>query len=158
TRALHGAKIASIGDATRAALAARGVRPDFVPSRATSDVLAEELPRVNGARVYLPVSNLTDDRLISALRKRGGQVEKVAAYETVPEPLDAERLREVAEADAVTFTSASTAKYLARALGDARLPDGAKLVSIGEQTSKAVRECFGRLDREAARPSLGALV
>ncbi|MGE5595414.1 MAG: uroporphyrinogen-III C-methyltransferase [Hyphomicrobiales bacterium] len=158
TRALHGAKVASIGGATTAALAVRGVRPDFVPSRATSDVLAGELPRVNGARIYLPVSNLTDDRLVNALRKRGGKVDKAAAYETIPQPLDAERLREVAEADAVTFTSASTAKYLARALGDARLPEGAKLVSIGEQTSKAVRECFGRVDREAAGPSLDALI
>lgn len=158
SRALHGTQIAAIGDATEQALRARGIRADFIPSRATSTVLAEELPRVNGARVFLPVSNLTDTRLASALRRRGAKVNQVAAYETIPQPLDAARLREVAEADAVTFTSASTARYLHEALGGRELPASARLVSIGEQTSKAVIEHFGRVDHEAAEPSLDALV
>ena len=158
SRALHGTQIAAIGDATEQALRARGIRADFLPSRATSTVLAEELPRVNGARVFLPVSNLTDSRLASALRRRGAKVHQVAAYETVPQPLDAERLREIAEADAVTFTSASTARFLHQALGGRELPPSARLVSIGEQTSKAAIEHFGRVDREAAEPSLDALV
>jgi uroporphyrinogen III methyltransferase/synthase len=157
-RTLGTTQVAAVGDATAAALGAHGILPDFVPSRATSDALAAELPRVQGARILLPVSGLTDDRLADALRKRGGLIEQVAVYENVPEPLDAERLREIAEADAVTFTSASTARYLRDALGESPLPASAKLVSIGPQTSAAVRECFGRVDREAAEPSLEALV
>jgi uroporphyrinogen III methyltransferase/synthase len=158
TRALHGTKIAAIGDATEGALRGRGIRADFVPSRATSTLLGEELPDVNGARVFLPVSNLTDDRLAMALRRRGAKVNQVAAYVTTAEPLDEERLREVAEADVVTFTSASTARFLREALVGSPLPATARLVSIGEQTSRAVIECFGRVDREAAEPLLDALV
>ncbi|MCC7363342.1 MAG: uroporphyrinogen-III C-methyltransferase [Dehalococcoidia bacterium] len=158
TRSLGGVKVAAVGEATAGALRARGVRPDFVPSRATSEMLAAELPRVHGARVYLPVSSLTDDRLSQALRKRGAHVDQVAAYENVPEALDAERLRGVLEADAVAFTSASTARNLRAALGDAELPAGARLVSIGAQTSASVREHFGRVDREAVEPTLDALV
>ncbi|MBI2767439.1 MAG: uroporphyrinogen-III C-methyltransferase [Chloroflexi bacterium] len=157
-RTLGATQVAAVGEATAAALRAHGVSPDFTPTRAISEALADELPRVRGARILLPVSALTHDRLAEALRKRGGLVEQVAVYENVAEPLDAERLREIGEADAITFTSASTARFLREALAGSRLPAAAKLVSIGPQTSAAVRECFGRIDREAAEPSLEALV
>ncbi|MEX1102821.1 MAG: uroporphyrinogen-III synthase, partial [Dehalococcoidia bacterium] len=127
-------------------------------SRGTGETLAAEIDGVSGARILLPVSDLTDDRLANALRKRGGLVEQVAVYENVHEPLDAERLRDVLEADAVTFASGSAARNLRSALGERSLPDTTKLVSIGPESSRAVRECFGRLDREAAEPSIDALV
>ncbi|MEX0782030.1 MAG: uroporphyrinogen-III C-methyltransferase [Dehalococcoidia bacterium] len=158
TRSLETTKIAAIGTATAGALASRGVIADFVPSRGTGETLAAEIDGVSGARILLPVSDLTDDRLANALRKRGGLVEQVAVYENVHEPLDAERLRDVLEADAVTFASGSAARNLRSALGERSLPESTKLVSIGPESSRAVRECFGRLDREAAEPSIDALV
>ena len=85
-------------------------------------------------------------------------MEQVAVYENVQLPLDAERLPEVLEADAVTFASGSAARNLRSALGESSLPDSARLVSIGPESSTAVRECFGRLDREAAEPTIEALV
>ena len=157
-RSLHTTQIAVVGDATAAALGEHGLVADFVPSRATSDVLADELPRATGARILLPISSLAGDRLAMALRRRGAHVEQVDAYDTVAEPLDAERRRDVAEADAITFTSASTARNLREALGESAPALAAKLVSIGPQTSAAVREAFGRVDAEAAEPSLDALV
>ena len=158
TRALGTTRIASIGRATSDVLKDVGIVPDFVPSRATSDVLAAEIGRVHGARILLPVSSLTDRRLSDALRKRGGHIEQIAAYDTRPEPLDEQQLREVLEADAITFTSASTARNLRAALGDADLSPETKLLSIGAETSKAVVEAFGRVDAEAEAPSLDALV
>jgi len=158
TRALHGVSIAAVGAATEAVLQQHGVRADFVPSRATSEALAEELPRTTGARVFLPVSNLSDSRLSDALRKRGAKVQQVAAYEIVAEPLDEQRLREIREADLVTFASATAARFLRAALGDRDLPPSARLVSIGEQTSKVVVECFGRVDHQVDDPSLDAVV
>jgi uroporphyrinogen III methyltransferase/synthase len=157
-RALHGLKVAVIGDATSAALLRHGVRPDFTPSRATSDVLGRELPCVGGSRVLLAVSALTDDRLSTALTARGAEVEQVAVYDNIPEPLDEERRREVLEAHAVVFTSASTARNLREALGEGELPAATKLVSIGPQTSAAVLAAFGRVDAEAGEPSLDVLV
>jgi len=158
TRSLGTTQVACIGSATAEALARHGIFPDFVPSKATSDVLAAEMDRVRGARILLGVSALTDDRLFQALRARGGLVEQIALYDTVCEPLDEERRREVLEADAVVFSSASTARNLHEALGELALRPSTKLISIGAQTSLAVREAFGRLDAEAATPSLEALV
>ena len=158
TRALGTTQIAAVGEATAERLAGHGVLPDFQPPRATSGALGDALPQVSGARILLPVSNLTDDRLAQSLRKRGAHIEQVVAYETHFEPLDDERRRQVLAADAITFTSASTARNLAEALGGAPLPATTKLVSIGAQTSDAVRAAFGRLDAQAEEPGLDSLI
>ncbi|MGI8925545.1 MAG: uroporphyrinogen-III C-methyltransferase [Tepidiformaceae bacterium] len=157
-RWLSGTRMAAIGAATAAALAARGVRADFVPATATADAMATGLPMVAGQRILLPVSALTDGRLAAALRDRGGTIDQVVAYDNHVSPLDEERRREVTEAHVVTFTSASTARHLREALGETALPASAKLVSIGPQTSAAVVAAFGRVDREARAPGLDALV
>jgi uroporphyrinogen III methyltransferase/synthase len=157
-RALHTTQVAAVGSATAEALLGRGVRADFVPSKATSAALAEEIPRVRGARIFLPVAALTGGAFAEALRGRGGLVEQVATYETLAEPLDEAQVARVLAADAITFTSASTARNLGDALGATALPAHAKLISIGPETSTAVRERFGRVDAEAATPGLDALV
>lgn len=156
-RAFGSTAIAAVGTATADALRARGIRPDFLPSRPTSSCLAAELPCDAGARVYLPISSLAGPELEDALRQRGARVERADAYETLPEALSPETLARVKAADAVTFTSASTARFLHAALGDAALPPHVRLVSIGPATSAAVRACFGRLDAEAPEPSLPSL-
>lgn len=158
SRQLAGRRIAAVGEATAEALDEGGLRPDFVPSVATSEVLGIELPVTRGQRVLLAASALTDERLRKTLEGRGATVTQVAAYDNVIEPLDEERKREVAEADVITFTSASTARNLREAMGETEVPETAKLVSIGPQTSSAVREAFGRLDREAAKPGIDDLV
>ena len=157
-RALGGTHVAAVGEATAAALRAHAIVPDFVPSRATGADLADEVPRVDGARVLLPVSALTDHRTADRLRARGAHVEQVAVYETVPGLLTGWQVREVVECDAIAFSSASTARYLRAALGEEALPERVKLVSIGPQTSAALQEEFGRVDREAGDPSLDGLV
>ena len=157
-RHLAGTKIGAIGDATAAEVERYGIRPDFVPSKATAERLAAEAPIAEGARVLYPVSALADDAFARQLGDRGATVEQIAAYDNEAQPLDAQRVRDVAEADAVTFTSASTARNLRDALPAEERLEGVKLVSIGPRTSEAVREAFGRVDREAATPSLDALV
>ena len=158
TRALAGTKVAAVGEATAAALGAFGVRPDFVPGNANAEALAEELPRVNGARVFLPVSSLNDGRLAGGLRRRGAHVDQAVAYETVAERIDDQQTAEIAAADAVVFSSASTVRNLAAALQGQPLSPAARLVSIGPQTSAALRATFGRVDAEAQQPGLDALV
>ena len=156
-RALAGRRLAAIGEATAAALAERGLRADFVPARATAGALAR-LPAERGEAVTLFQSALAAPDLARALAARGLAVRAVTAYENRPAPLDAARLAELDGADAVLFASSSSARALRLALGaDAPAPRGA-LVSIGPRTSASVRDCFGRVDREAAAPSLDGLV
>jgi len=157
-RALGTTLVAVVGDATAAALERHGVMADFVPSRATGECLAAELPRVSGARVLLPHGSLAEDRLADGLRARGAHIEPVVVYETLPLPLDDRLGAQVTNADAITFASASSARFLADALGELRPGASTKLVAIGDQSAASVREAFGRVDAQAADASLAGLV
>ena len=157
-RALAGTKLAAIGSATGAALRATGLRPDFTPSRATSESLASEIPIRRGETVTLPLSSLAPTDLEQRLTARGAVTRRVTAYQNVAEPLTDHQRREVLESTVITFTSASTASNLRAALGDKALSEDVKLVSIGPRTSEAVLRTFGRVDREARTPSIEELV
>ena len=157
SRALAGHRIAAVGEATAAALAGYGLRADFVPEQSWSSALAG-LPAEPGETVTVFQSNLSAPDLCAALEARGLTVRAVTAYENRPVPLSAEQLEAVREADAITFTSSSTARNLRDALGQSAASLDAALISIGPSTSTAVRECFGRVDGEAASPGLDELV
>ncbi len=157
-RALGTTKVGAIGAATAAALAGNGVLADFVPAVATSEALAGEVPSVNGARVLLPCGSLSEDRLADGLRARGAQVEQVRVYETRPVPLDGLTLDRILTADAITFASASSARFLRQALGGTPLPGRIALCAIGPQAAAATREAFGRVDATAGSPSIADLV
>jgi len=157
TRSLGTTQVAAVGAATAATLRAHGVTADFMPSRATGECLAAELPRVSGARILFATGNLAEDRLSDALRARGGHVEKVVLYRTEPVPLTDALAREVLAADAITFASASSARFLANALGQRRPAESSKLVAIGPQAAEATRSAFGRIDAVATDPSLAGL-
>jgi uroporphyrinogen III methyltransferase/synthase len=157
-RTLGSTQIAAIGSATAAALERHGIIPDFLPSTATGDCLAAELPRVSGARILLPAGSLSEDRLADALRARGGHIEQVRVYETFPAALDERLAERVLTADAITFASASSARFLRHALGERELLAATKLCTIGPQAASATSDVFGRVDGVAAQPSIDGLV
>ena len=86
--------------------------------------------------------------LPDALRERGAEVDVLALYETVAEPLDDATREAAAAADYVLFTSASSVRFFARAAGDGALR-GPRLASIGPATSAALREHGAEPDVEA---------
>ncbi|HEV2062088.1 MAG TPA: uroporphyrinogen-III synthase, partial [Solirubrobacteraceae bacterium] len=75
--------------------------------------------------------------LPDALRERGAEVEVLALYRTVAEPLGEDALVAAGDADYVTFTSASSVRHFLRAVGGAL--DGPRTVSIGPATSDELR-------------------
>ena len=156
-RGLAGMRIAAVGAATAAGLEQFGIRADFVPSRATSETLAAELP-VGGAPVVIIGSTLSGPEFEGGLRGRGANVIAVVGYETGLVPLDAATLERVLPAEAITFTSSSTVTNFHRSLVGRPLAAGAKLVSIGPKTSTRAKELFGRVDGEAKEPTIEALV
>ena len=79
------------------------------------------------------------DVLPDALRERGAEVDVVALYETVRETPAPEDIEAAMEADYVTFTSSSTVKNFLEVTGG-RVPESAKIVSIGPVTSETARE------------------
>jgi uroporphyrinogen III methyltransferase/synthase len=160
-RALAGATVAAIGPGTARELERRGVRADVVPPRSIAESLVEALADVpvEGRRVLVARAADARDVLPDARRERGADVDVVALYETVVEPLEEEQRVALEDVDYVTFTSASTVRNLLHSLGDdAAALDGARVVSIGPVTSEAAGELGLRVDVEAERHDVDGLV
>jgi len=157
-RTLAGATVAAIGPGTAAELARRGIRADVVPERFVAEALVEALEPVDveGRRVLVARAAEARSVLPYALRARGAEVDDVALYETVAEPLtDADRAA-LERATYVTFTSSSTVRFLLES--GARPPAGARIVSIGPVTSATAEEHGLGVDVEAERHDIEGLV
>jgi uroporphyrinogen III methyltransferase / synthase len=151
-RALAGARVAAIGAGTAAALASHGVTADVAPERSISEGLVEALADVPVGRALVARASRGRDVLADALRARGVEVDVLALYETVAEPLSASALAAARTADYIAFTSSSTVRFFLEAIDAARAGDGhsieprhgisegTRIVSIGPVTSETLRE------------------
>ncbi len=155
-RALAGARIAAIGPGTARALRERGILADVAPERFVAESLVESLANVEVRRALVARAREARDVLPDALRARGAQVDVVALYETVPEPLSASALEQARSADYITFTSSSTVRFFLQAAG---APSPAtRIVSIGPVTSATLREHGLEPHAEAERHDIDGLV
>jgi uroporphyrinogen III methyltransferase/synthase len=145
-RAFAGITVAAIGPGTARALRARGLEPDVVPARAVAEGLVEALADVPVQRALVARAAEGRDVLPNALRERGAEVDVVALYETVAEPLDDATRDAASEADYLLFTSASSVRFFVRAGGSLR---DSRLVSIGPATSEELRAHGADPDLEA---------
>ncbi|MDQ3759192.1 MAG: uroporphyrinogen-III C-methyltransferase [Actinomycetota bacterium] len=140
-RALSQAQVAAIGPGTARTLRERGVIADVVPERFVAEALVEALAEmpIEGKPVLVARAAEARDVLPDALRDRGADVDVIALYETVREAPAPEAIEAAMHADYVTFTSSSTVKNFLEVTGG-RVPEGARLVSIGPVTSDTARE------------------
>ncbi len=134
-------RVAAIGETTAAALVARGIRVDFVPSLASQEGLLAELPRPVGRALFVGAERarrLLADRLPADFR---------AVYRTVelaPSPPDGEL---------VLLTSPSAAQAWAK-LGSTLLP----AITIGPQTTAAALDAGLIVVAEAGTQDVAGLV
>ena len=140
-RALAGARVAAIGPGTARALAQHGIAADVVPERFVAESLVESLAEIPVRRALVARAREARDVLPGALRARGAEVDVLALYETVAEPLSPRTLAQARAADYITFTSSSTVRFfLEAAAGSAELSPDTRIVSIGPVTSETLRE------------------
>ncbi|HEX2086973.1 MAG TPA: uroporphyrinogen-III C-methyltransferase [Solirubrobacteraceae bacterium] len=155
-RALAGPTIAAIGPGTARALRAGGIEPDLVPERAVAEGLVDALRDVPVTRALVVRAEEGRDVLPDALRERGAEVEVVAVYRTLAEPLDAGARAAALAADYATFTSASSVRHFLDAVGGGL--DGPRTVSIGPATSAELRARGIEPDVEASAHTPDGLV
>lgn len=163
-RALGAVKIAAVGPATAAKLAALHLQISKQPKEFTTEALAAAFTpeETRGQRFLLPRSNLANPILTQQLLAHGGQVTEWTVYDTVPETNDENgaRARFLDEgADWITFTSSSTVEnWQALQLtpdAGARAPRHA---SIGPVTSATLRKLGYSVDLEASSYTIAGLV
>ena len=120
SRLLATVRVAAVGPATAAALAAKGIRADLTPREYTTASLgaalledARSLALPHPPRVLLARADLANPELAQVLQGSGYDVHDVTVYRTVrPSGLGAEALDALREGrvDWITFTSSSTAE------------------------------------------------
>lgn len=164
-RSLAGCTVAAIGAATAHALQAHGITADVVPERFVAEGLVEALAEsLDGReapvrRALIARASEARDVLPDALRERGIDVDVLALYETVAEPLAEPVLTAAAESDYITFASSSTVRVFFEALGGGRaLAGSTRIVSIGPVTSDALRKHGLQPHAEAVRHDADGLL
>ena len=159
-------KIAVIGPATARDVESIGLSVALLPPRYIAESLAESLvPHAHGSRMLLIRAEDARDVLPTTLAQAGADVTIAPAYSNQTPPDSISALQTLFAdlttiPDAITFTSASTARNLIALLDAAglTLPSAITLASIGPITSKALRELGHEPTIEASEPTIPALV
>jgi uroporphyrinogen III methyltransferase/synthase len=155
-RAFGGVRVGAVGPATAAALQVRGIVPDFVPAKYSTEAIAEGFAAfdMKDVRVLLPRADIATDTLSSGLRGLGAKLDEIDTYSTVTPAGSGDKARELLSSgsiDAITFTSSSTVRNLVALLdGDLSLFENVRVVAIGPVTSATARELGVHVDIEAA--------
>jgi uroporphyrinogen-III synthase len=160
-------RICAIGPATKSEIERQlGLKVAFMPEEYVAESVVAVLRRqVAGQNVLLVRAKVTRDVIPNELRKAGAEVDVAEAYETVLPVNSAAKLQELLEgkrADAITFTSSSTARNFVALLPQGKSPkellQGLALASIGPVTSKTLREVGLWVDIEAETYTMEGLV
>jgi uroporphyrinogen-III synthase len=154
-RRLAGVRLAAIGPATAAVLAAAHLPPDLVPPRFVAESLLEVFPSGPG-RVLLARAAVARDTLPDGLRLAGWRVDVVEAYRTAPATVEAASRERVARADVICFTAPSTFEQFVSLIGADHLPP--TLACIGPVTAEAVRRSGRQAHIEARVHTVAGLV
>jgi uroporphyrinogen-III synthase len=159
-------RIAVIGPATARAVEAVGLAVNLVPPQYVAESLADALlPEAPGKSFLLIRAAEARDTLPETLRAAGAAVTIADAYRNRIPPGSVPALQQLfaspeTHPDAITFTSASTARNLLALLEAANLALPADILraSIGPITSQILRDLGLPPHIEAAEPAIPALV
>ena len=166
-RIFSSAKICAIGPATADKLREYSLRADVIPPEYVSESLAAFLSgreNLKGKRILLVRSNIGRNYLREEFLRKGADVKDVIAYRTEPvkgsskefvRDLKAKRI------DQVTFTSSSTVKNFAAAIGKkafSKIKNKTKWISIGPVTSRAARSLGLKIHRQAREYTIPGLI
>lgn len=161
-REIGGVRIAAIGPATAARVAAYHLQVDLQPAEYVAEGVIEAFKKdgsVENLKMLIARAETARDVLPTELAKLGAIVDVAVAYRTVAETEDVSggqaRLKDVG-ADMITFTSSSTAEHF-KNLG-IPLPEGCKTASIGPVTSKTMQEIGYPVDVESKKFDIPGLV
>jgi uroporphyrinogen-III synthase len=153
------ARVATVGEGTRAACNSVGLEVAFIPS-GTQDALGmvEDFPDGPGT-VIAPLGDLASPALVRGLEGKGWIVSAVEAYRVIDgSGMDAETAAALAagEFDAVVLTSGSVAERYAPVAAPADADT--LVVAIGATTAAAARSAGVHSDGVAATPSYDGIL
>jgi uroporphyrinogen-III synthase len=132
--------IAVVGPGTGEVVRRVGGVVAFVPDRSVGEGIVEAFPSIseakNGGRILLPQAAAARETVAVGLRNAGWQVDVVEAYRTIAAHPEQDQIAAALAADAVVFTSSSTARRFAEIAGGAQT--WPPVISMGPQTTETV--------------------
>ena len=136
-RDLAGVKLCVIGEKTKECLGKYGLKADILPEEYVGESLVEKLKAEEGEnkKLFIPHSNKSRQDLLDQY-KDVGEVDDLVVYRNVA-PDHMEEIQ--GPLDYILFTSSSTVNNFVSHYGKESLR-GAKIVSIGPITSKAIED------------------
>lgn len=162
--ALEGVRVAAIGQASAEALAAAGLRADFLPPTPRGSALAETLPAEPGEPVVIAGSSQTRPELREGLEGRGLNVQFLPLYAPCPCRGGLRAIGKLLAKDArriIVATSPSAVDAIMESLGETReLAAEALWVAIGPTTHRRLLDCQVSPDAiaEAAAPDAAGIL
>jgi len=156
---INGSGVLVIGTRTQRELIDRGVKNGVVARIQSTDGVLDALGgELKGLHIGIPRSSMANSELGDSLKSRGAKVTEVTAYISRP-PADRSRAVQLIEdlaagkVDAVTFTSASTARNLAKIAEEEKLlrqlEEGMSrtvVAAIGPRAKGAIEELGFKVD------------
>jgi uroporphyrinogen-III synthase len=161
-------RIACVGEATAEVVRKFNLEVELIPNRSTGEDLAQALVATNSldsANVLVVTGNRNREILVGLLESIGHAiVDSLPIYQTdfanVTEAPDLAQYCQYG-ADAIVFTSSSTALSFVEQEEDLKLANGATkpmLCSFGPETSKTLRENDLEVSLEIENPSVDSMV
>ncbi|MBA2124026.1 uroporphyrinogen-III C-methyltransferase [bacterium Unc6] len=138
SRLLSNIKIGAIGNSTKNRLLDFGIIADLVPKKESAEGLVTEFKNldIEGKRIFLPRSDISDKGLEKAFKKLGARVTTSFAYKNVmPEDLPDLELNTFNE---IMFTSPSAVRNFKRRYK--KIPQSVKVRCIGDVTLKEAKK------------------
>jgi uroporphyrinogen-III synthase len=161
-------RIACVGESTAEVLQAYQLDVELIAQDSTAEGLAKELigtDSLDSANVLVITGNRNREILVDVLEGVGRAiVDTLPVYQTdFADVLEAADLGTFLKdgADAIIFTSSSTALSYVEQSDDLIFQEGARkpiLCSFGPQTSKTLQENDLKIDLEASHPSTNGLI
>ncbi len=146
-RILKGISLCAIGPRTQEEIVRMGVRCDVIPSEFVAEGIIKALEKkggFRGRRFLIPRAMEARELLPVEIRKRGGAVDLVPAYQTVlPDEREIDHALLNGPLDMLTFSSASTVKNFVTCVDKKRMKILKKsaVACIGPITAQAARAC-----------------
>jgi uroporphyrinogen-III synthase len=147
--------IAVVGPGTASVVTYAGLSVALIADRNVGEGLVDAFPAGRG-RILFPRAAVARDVVPRGLRSKGWAVDEVEAYRTIPVAADPALLPAIQAADAIVFTSSSTATSFLQSFPLSALPHF--VASIGPETTATLEGAGATVSATANPHTLHGLV
>lgn len=154
-------KIAAVGSQTKNTIEKLGLTVNFIPSAATAQKLAKEIPIKPNESIFIPQSKIANQTIFDILSKKNSNINSLAIYDNNPVNYSKEEIENVLSTpiNVITFTSGSTVNSFLNLIKKHKVNlDAIHTVSIGPSTTAEAQKNNLKIDATAQNHSIDGII